>query len=126
MKWIAVTVMLALSWASSCNTKPETSAVRTLAATKGFIESEIGQHGECKDATTPQLCKLLNDAIQGQHTAVLALDTYCSSTDYLTNQGPCSPPTQATLKADAQAKLTTAVANLYGIVASIKSIAGGK
>lgn len=122
-------ISLAL-WASSCNTKPETVAVRALAADKGFVESEMNRHGDCKPGvgittSDPKLCALLNNAIAVQHAAVLALDAYCSSTDYLTNQGPCSPPTDATIKSDLQAKLTTAVSNLDGIITSIKSITSG-
>lgn len=131
MKLFAVTLLLAASWASSCNTKPETVAVRALAADKGFIESEMGKHGDCQPGATPttsspQLCKLLNDGIAAQHSVVLTLDAYCASPDYLKNQGPCSPPSNATIKADLQSKLQTAVSNLDGIVKSIKSIAGGK
>jgi hypothetical protein len=110
-------------------TPPETAAVKTLAASKGLIESEMGKHGECHSNLVPPpttaICTALNQAIPAQHAAVLILDTYCSSTNYLTNGGPCSPPTDATVKADLQAKLQTALNNLTPIIASIKSAAGG-
>ena len=102
----------------------ETDAVRTLAGTKGFIEGEMHQHGECT-TTTSNVCTLIKQAVDGQHVAVLALDAYCSSNDYLTNGGKCLPPTDPAAKKELAAKLTTAISNLDPIVKSLKSIAGG-
>ena len=106
-------------------TPAETQAFRTLTGSKAIIESEMAKHGECKNSSTTPLCNALNRAIPAQHAAVLALDAYCASTDYLTNQGPCKPPTDPTAKAELKAKLQTAVGNLNGIVASVKAAAGG-
>lgn len=127
MKLFATLCITILLYATSCNTKPETVAVRALAADKGFIESEMGKHGECRPElhNAAQLCVLLNNGIAVQHAAVLALDAYCSSTDYISGGKPCAPPTDATIKADLQSKLTTAIGNLDGIVSSVKSIVGG-
>jgi hypothetical protein len=109
----------------------EKSAVRGLAGTKGVIETEMNKHGECNPqganpAQTPICVALVTKAIPAQHVGVLALDAWCSSTDYLTNQKQCSPPTDQNARADLQAKLTQAVANAQAAVASVKTIAGGK
>jgi hypothetical protein len=107
----------------------EKSAVRSLAGTKGVIETEMGKHGECGPTVTPAvttpICNALRAAIPAQHVGVLALDTWCSSTDYLNNQAQCSPPTDPNARATLQAKLTQAVANAQSAVASIKAIEGG-
>ncbi len=108
----------------------EKSAVRALAGTKGAIETEMGKHGESNPAGTPAqtpICEALNTkAIPAQHVGVLALDAWCSSTDYLTNQKQCSPPTDPNARKDLQAKLTQAVANAQAAIATVKAISGGK
>jgi hypothetical protein len=125
----SITFLIALGlvvFLSGCPT--EKDAVRTLAGSKGVIEKEMGRHGECNPANgaVPKttVCDALNRAIPAQHAAVLALDAYCSSTDYLTNQGKCLPPTDPNAKKELQAKLTTAISNLSPIIASVKSAGG--
>jgi hypothetical protein len=128
MKRLAVAVILAASLVVAGCTPTETAAFRTLTGSKAIIESEMTKHGECRNSSassaTP-LCDALNKAIPAQHAAVLILDSYCASPDYLTNQGPCRPPTDPNVKADLKAKLTTAINNLNSIIASVKSAAGG-
>lgn len=127
-RYFPALLILAALMLAGCPT--EKDAVRTLAGTKGVIEREMGKHGECNpaNATVPKtgICDALGRAIPAQHVAVLALDAYCSSTDYLTNQGKCLPPTDPNAKKELQAKLTTAITNLSPIIASVKSAAGGQ
>lgn len=108
----------------------ETQTVRTLGSSKGLIETEMGKHGECNPASgaVPQtsICTALNRAIPAQHAAVLLLDTYCSSTDYLTNHGTCTPPTDPAAKKELQVKLSAAVNNLKPLIDAVKAAAGGK
>jgi len=121
---VILLVLLALAWFSGCT--PERDAVRALGASKGTIEAEMGKHGECNPAngTVPatQICSLLGKAIAFQHTAVLALDAYCSSTDYLANHGQCLPPTDPAAKKELQTKLTVAVQDLAPIINNLKSV----
>lgn len=127
MKRILIVVAFALCFAG-CPT--EKDAVRSLAGSKGVIESEMGKHGECNPANGPfphtPICDGLNRAIPAQHAAVLALDAYCSSSGYLENQGKCVPPTDPAAKKELQAKLTTAVQNLSPIISSIKQAGGAQ
>jgi hypothetical protein len=126
----SITFLIALGvvvFLSGCPT--EKDAVRTLAGSKGVIEREMGRHGECNPANAAAvpkttICDALNRAIPAQHAAVLALDAYCSSNDYLTNQGKCLPPTDPNAKKELQAKLTTAIQNLSPLIASVKSAGG--
>ena len=118
---LAVAVALA-----GCPT--EKDAVRTLAGSKGVIEKEMGKHGECKPPSTTQtaICDALNKAIPAQHAAVIALDAYCSSDDYLTKGGQCLPPTDPAAKKQLQTKLTAAVNNLKPFIDSVKAAGGAQ
>jgi len=118
-------LLLAVLFIAGC-TPVEIAALRSLAANKGFVEHEMGVHGECKGNFSTPLCGAINNGIQVQHVGVLALDAYCSSTDYLTKQGKCLPPTDPAAKAELRAKLQTAISNLDGIVTSIKALEGGQ
>lgn len=127
MRKLILVLPIAALFLAGCPT--EKDAVRSLAASKGVIESEMGKHGECNPAngavvpkTSP--CDALNRAIPAQHAAVLALDAYCSSTDYLTKQGQCLPPTDPAAKKELQTKLTTAIQNLQPIINSVKQAGG--
>jgi len=128
--FIAVVVAVGLFVAGCPFTPAETAAFRTLTGSKAIIESEMAKHGECKPTPTASLhsplCDAINQAIPAQHAAVLVLDSYCASTDYLTNGGPCKPPTDPTAKAELKAKLQTAINNLNPLIAAIKAAAGAK
>ena len=128
--FIAVVVAIGLFVAGCPFTPAETSAFRTLTGSKAIIESEMAKHGECKPTPTATfhspLCDAINQAIPAQHAAVLILDAYCASPDYLTGVAPCRPPTDPNVKADLKAKMQTAIANLNPLIADIKTAAGAK
>ena len=127
----SITLLIAVGLAVCLSGCPalETNVVRTLGSSKGLIEVEMGKHGECNPANasmpSTSICTALGRAIPAQHAAVLLLDSYCSSTDYLTGGKPCSPPTDPNAKKDLQVKLQAAVNNLKPLIDAIRAAAGG-
>lgn len=104
---------------------PEMSARDSIATAKGFLDSEAKAHPECNSAPTGQVCVLVNKGNAVKHTAIDALELYCSGPGFESG-GACQPPTDKIAKDQAAEKLKAAIRNLDQIVKDIKAISGGK
>ena len=99
----------------------EMTARDGIASAKGFLDSEAKAHGECNATPTLQVCTLINRGNAAKHTAIDALEQYCTSPEFDAGTAPCTKPTGAagTIAAN---QLKAAMANLNQIITDIKAI----
>jgi hypothetical protein len=102
----------------------EMNARDAIASAKGFIDQVATNHPECNAAPAGQVCVLVSRANAVKHTAIDALQLYCSGPSFDAGTGPCQPPTDKAARDQAATKLKAAVTNLNQIVSDIKAIGG--
>lgn len=105
---------------------PIENQARDLQATaQGFIQAAQQKHqADCSVDKKPRVCQIINQAVAAQNVLVDVAETYCGwpsrpTADDFKNAGPCEQ-NKASLPA-----LQNAVRNLNGIMADLKSAAGG-
>lgn len=119
-----VTILLVCMTLTACQ-PAEMSARDAIAGAKGSLDKAASVHPECTPTSvTPAVCDLINRGNAAKHTAGAALKVYCSGDQFDAGTGPCQPPTDPNAKAQAAAKLKTAIQELQGIVDSLKKVIG--
>lgn len=121
MKRILAIPLLAVLLVAGC-TPLEVSAYRTIVASKAFLDSIRMSHPECTPNSLNVLCIDLRKATAAKDTLIDVAEVYCASPTFAAG-GPCTPPTDATLKAQASAKLQAALLTYKQFETDLRGVA---
>lgn len=101
----------------------EMSARDGIASAKGFLDSEAKQHPECNSTPTLQVCTLITRGNAAKHTAIDALETYCSNDSFNAGGTACVKPSGSAGQIAAN-ELKASLASLSQTITDIKAIGG--
>ena len=112
MRKFLLSFTLVISLLTTACTPVEISAYRTIVGAKAFLDSEKKAHPEC-NVTTPTssgLCQALAKATSAKDAVIDIVEVYCSSPQFDTNGGKCTPPTDPTVQNQVAVKIEAAIA----------------
>jgi len=120
-------MFLSLLLANKCSSPMEVQARNSIAAAKGFLDSEKADHPECKQVpSVSTLCSILQHSTAAKDLVIDALELYCAGPDF-NSGGKCNPPDRNT-DAGKQAifKLNAAIASLNQSITDARQAIKGK
>jgi len=121
MKHVLAVLIMGLMLVTVACQPVEMTARDTIAASKGFLDSQSAIHAECATTPTLAVCGLITKGNAAKHLAIDALEEYCAGPQFESG-GACVSPKDKTQKNQLQGKLTSALTNLNQIITDIKAL----